>query len=161
MTEGERPRKRRPYPCLAPKSWKTAESFGVTRSRNSKYRQADCHSQGFWVTVGKGSQYCNKARPSGCLHKHVFCNVKGQTIGQLLRQLDVEQPLSHLAIQVSLESQYCKSQALVLLIHLCQLTVTSSQLLEHVCNNPQGLNNMQGLRERERERGRVYCKKAI
>ena len=40
-------------------AWKTAESYGVTESGYLKYRYADCHYLGFWVTVGTGPQCCN------------------------------------------------------------------------------------------------------
>ena len=40
-------------------AWKTTESCSMTKSGSSNYRYVDCHKLGFWVTVGKGPQFCN------------------------------------------------------------------------------------------------------
>ena len=89
-----------------------------------KYRYADCHQLGFWVTVGTGPQCCN-----------------GETFGLPIKGYILY--CKRLAFWAFQAIQLVRSSV------VCQLTVIL------YCNNPQGLI------DRERERMRVYCKKAI
>ena len=98
-----------------------------------------------WVTVGTGPQCCNGETFGPPIKGYIlYCKRFSQSF--FLEELTIESvssPLPCIVIELSSGSVISSSY----------LTITSSQLIEHVCNNPQGLT--------EREREREYCKKEI
>ena len=76
-TEGEQPRKWRLYPRSALGSVEDYKKLWCDGKRQFKVQIGRLSQLGFWVTVGKCPQCCNRARASGHLYKHVFCIMKG------------------------------------------------------------------------------------